>query len=281
MSFLYPTERQVCRTLLNAIATHPLIKDPQIFYPAVIGNRPITEPLKINKWRLFGGTELIEEGLTLAIFPTHSAFKVRSSSYTTGESDKSMEFGTTDYRSELGGSNVANSGGVLRLTIQLYYREPSLDVPIQIKSDLVSTNDITVNTPHGEQVQVTDEYTLKDLEDKTPYNVDRNVLDVQILPGEEVLRDYIPLLRLVVRDIQVLQPYYVRNPLITAVDYPTSNWLREGENLVFHTAYIMVEYDISEPGLRRPGVGFMGSPYQFPNPRNITVDDQRGDKYHL
>ena len=278
---LYPTERQVCRALLNAIATHPLIKDPGIYFPAVVGDRPVTEPVRITKWRLFGGVELIEEGLTLAVFPLHSSFKTTTALYTPSTKDKSMQFGHLDNRTELGASNIASQGGTLRIVVQLYIRETAFDAPIKIKSDVTNLSELTSIIPHGDQVQLTDEPQLEVLDDATSYAVDQNILDVQILPGEEILRDYIPLLRSVIRDIQVLRPFYIRNPCIHLVDYPTSNWIREGENIIFHTAYILVEYDISEPGIRSGYATHTEPVFTYPKPRIINVDDQRGDKYNL
>lgn len=277
------TERQLCRALLNAIATHPLIKDPGIFYPAIVGDRPLEDPIKIEKWRLFGGTELIEPGLTLSVFPFHSSYKNESASYSQSTSDKSLVFGGVKGRSELGRSNYSNVGGVIRLVVQLYYQEATFDAPIKIKSDLVTFSDITSITPHGEQVQFKESTAVKPLDDSTPYAVEENTLDVQILPGEEILRDYIPLLRHVIRDITELRPFSVRNPFIHVVDYPTSNWRRDGENLIFHTAYLVVEYDISEPGIRSGHVVFNPDQpvFSYPKPEHITVEDQRLDKYSL
>jgi hypothetical protein len=279
---LQVTERQLCRALINAIATHPLIKNPGIYYPAIVGDRVSTEPVRIEKWRLFGGIELIEPGLTLAVFPFHSSFKTTSASYSRSVTDKTMNFGDVGNRSELGRSNYSTVGGVIRIVIQLYYREASFDAPIKIKSDLVSFTDITSITPHGEHVQLGDELGTADLS-STEYAVEDHMLDVQILPGEEILRDYIPLLRYVIRDITELRPFSIRNPFVHVVDYPTSNWIREGENLIFHTAYIVVEYDISEPGIRSGNciIDPEQPVFSYPHPEFITVEDQRLDKYSL
>lgn len=275
MSGLYATERQVCRALLNAIATHPFIKNPQIYYPALVGDAPQTEPVKITGWRLFGGVELLNDGLTLAVFPYHSNYRLSTSNYSRYLSDKSMHFDDrNNLNASLGAVSEVGAAGTIRLVVQLYLRETTFNGPVQIRSDVVQNSDLTTYVPHGNLVQLTDEPQLRALDSTTPRQTQEHLLDVQILPGEEILRDYIPLLRNVVRDIPVLRPFYIRNPTIIFADYPTSNWIREGQNLIFHTAYIVVEYDVVEPPVQSAYVNTLPEPrYTFPKPQEVTVSD--------
>jgi hypothetical protein len=282
---LYATERQICRALINAISLHPLIKSPGIYFPAVLDDREAGREVKISNWRLFGGIELIEPGLTLAVYPYHSPYKTNTGTFSRSLTDKSVDFGDRGQRrlrDELGRSNKSGVGGTIRLVLQLYYQESSFNAPLQIKSDVVRQRDLTDVIPFGELIQLTDEVQLETLDEKVPFSTEENSLTVQILPGEEILKDYIPLLRHVVREIQVLNPFYVRNPVVLAADYPTSSWIREGVNLIFHTAYILVEYDITEPALSSGSAGYSSeSPYTYPKPTVVEVTDQRQDVYRI
>jgi hypothetical protein len=273
---LYASERQLCRALINAIATHPLIKEPGIYYPAIVGENPQTEPIRVSNWRLFGGLELIEPGLTLSVFPYHSGYKLKSGVYSRLLADKSLHFDEKHAASQLGSVSKAAAAATMRVIVQLYFQDTTFNAPIQIRSDLVTQSDLTTNIPHGDLVQITDEPQETLLDDQVYFQTEQSVLNVQILPGEEILRDYMPLLRYVVRDIPVLHPFYHRNPNILYVDYPTSNWIREGENLVFHTAYMCIEYDIQEPGINNPHVGALpNNPYKFPAPQVILVQEDK------
>jgi hypothetical protein len=100
------------------------------------------------------------------------------------------------------------------------------------------------------------------LADQLPLDrfVTENTIEVNVLPDEEVLRDWMAILRGVIRDLPVLYPFAMRNPNITLVEYQTSNWLKpEIQNLVFHSAYMVVEYDLFEPArtpdYRLPSIG--------------------------
>ena len=273
---LYASERQLCRALINAIATHPLIKEPGIYYPAIVGETAQTEPIRVSTWRLFGGLELIEPGLTLSVFPYHSGYKLKSAVYSRLIADKSLHFDEKHKAAQLGALGTAASAGTMRIIVQIYYQDTTFNAPIQIRSDLVSQSDLTTNIPHGELVQLKDEPQESVLDDRVYFQTEESVLNVQILPGEEILRDYMPLLRHVVRDLPILHPFYHRNPNILYVDYPTSNWIREGENLVFHTAYMCIEYDIQEPGINNPHVGALpNNPYKFPSPQVILIQEDK------
>jgi hypothetical protein len=273
---LYASERQLCRALLNAIATHPLIKNPGIYYPAIVNEATPTSQVLIQNWRLFGGLELIEPGLTLSVFPYHSGYKLSSGVYSRLIADKSMHFDEKHKSAQIGAVGQAAVAATIRLIVQLYYQDTVFNAPIQIKSDLVSQTDLTTNIPHGELVQITDEPQQSLLPDRVYFQTEQSVLNVQILPGEEILRDYMPLLRFVIRNIPILHPFYHRNPNILYVDYPTSNWIREGSNVVFHTAYMCIEYDIQEPGLNNSGTSALpDSPYTFPVPQVIITEDSK------
>jgi hypothetical protein len=91
--------------------------------------------------------------------------------------------------------------------------------------------------------------------------------EVQTLPGEEILTLWMDILKDVIRDIKFLRPYrQYRNPVIIESDYPTTSWLAQNPNLVFHTAYHVVEWTVAEPCREFP--------YEVPNINTINITNK-------
>lgn len=240
MNYIYPTERQVVRALLNAIATHPDVVNANVYYPLTVGDGGVVPKVPLISYRTFAGTEYIEDGLTLAIYPVYPAMGLgRAITYT------DMTLGSasnSNYRVE----------ATLRLVVHLYYREPTYNAPAVLYSDTASKyNDIINELPYGRKLQ----FKEKEVSDAVALNkqlplsafVKQQQLQINILPGEEILRDWMCILRAVIRDIPTLQPFAVRNPSIKLVEYETPNWQEPTKNLVFHSAYMVVEYKMYEP----------------------------------
>ena len=266
---LQATDRQVVIALLNAIATHPAIINSEIYEPAIKGSRTAPKKINIKAYRTFGGIELIEPGLTLAVYHLPSRYANIKGVITTTPQDKSLVFksytlGNTHEQGYL-------DSGVFRLVVQLYYLEPSFNAPLEITSTSFNDLDLYYTIPHGNLIQLDTLELEKPIKAPSePINIEgkiatENKITVTILPAEEILRDWLTLLRHVVRDLNCLKPFNVRQPTIVAVDYPSGNWIRNSENLVFHTAYLIVEYEIYEP---------RGLPHLvFPKPQsNIGIE---------
>jgi hypothetical protein len=252
MDLIFPTERQAVRALLNAVANHRDVKNAEVYFPVLVGDSAAPQKVPLVSFRTFGGTEYIEDGLTLAIYPV-----------TTG-----MGLGNAlVYRDRVLGNVVDPNYCVqakLKLVVQLFYRETTYNAPLKLYSDSSSlTKDIVRLLPYGELIKFKeDRLESTPLAEQLPLDrfVNENIIEVNVLPGEEVLRDWMAILRGVIRDLPLLQPFAMRNPNITLVEYQTSNWLKpEIQNLVFHSAYMVVEYDLFEPArcpdYRLPSIG--------------------------
>lgn len=251
ISTQHPDLYWIRRALLMALLTHPYVKDTSVTYPDV--NNRAVESLSIKRGRLFGGPELIEPGLTLAVYPYHSAFDPVQSSMT-GFRSQSILYPTDG--GTLGGTSRANkSRGFLaqvRLMVQLYLRDAIYNAPASISASYQDPEVDRSNNYYGYNFQFEDDRLegFDDLQDTKEFMVKSTKIPVQILPGEEILTQWLDILKYAIRDIKVLRPFMsVRNPVILTSDYPTSTWTTKSPNLVFHTAYHIVQFDIVEPEL--------------------------------
>lgn len=257
-NFIYPTERQVVRALANAIATHRDVVGSKVYFPFIEGDRNVTQRVPLTSVRTFAGTEYIEDGLTLAVYlPANDMGVGRAITYRDSHLGRPCD--NYDYLKEAD----------VRLIVQLYYREPSYNAPAAIESDRSTyLNEITKILPYGRYLQYkesapNEELAADSLQEQMRepgrHFIEEQKLVVNILPGEEILRDWMSIIRGVIRDLPELRPFAVRDPSILSVNYETPNW--EGNNktnLVFHTAYMVVTYKMFEP----PRV----SDFEFPQP---------------
>lgn len=275
-NYIYPTDRQFILALLNAIATHRDIKNPQIYKPVIVGGRIFPEdcePVRIEKFRTFGGLELIEaHKLTLAVYPMSSRYANIKGYITAPMGDKSIRFEPYTLGSPTQApTHKYAERAMFRVIVQLYYCDPDLDCPVGVTSYLHDYERTLYDVPHGRLVQYKDDLTDANEAEARLVREELarvNTLEVQVLPGEEILRDYISLLRGVLRDIHMVRPFAIRRPNILAVDYPSTNWVRDSENLVFHTAYIIAEYDLWEPPRH--------TDYTFPVVRKFDIEETYG-----
>lgn len=227
----YATDRQVCMAVLLAIQTHPLIQNPPVYNPATpVGTQP--EQIFIRKFRTYAGLELPEQGLTLSVFPT-GGFSNKTSA--------SIEFNTYTLGRPEPGEYQDRSR--FRLTIEATITESSFDVPLQVQYYIAPAQDM----PHGYAVQHVETSTQDVSLDPN------NSVEAYIVPAEEILRDYMTLIRSVIRDQYIFQPYKIRNPSILYTNYLTSNTIsqQEAQNLIFHRAHTVVEFDIFEFNIAR------------------------------
>lgn len=241
----------VRRALLMALLTHPYVKNTSVTYPEIGGRK--VEPIAIKRGRLFGGPELIESGLTLAVYPYHSAYDPVTST-PTGFRSQSILYPTDG--GTLGGvSRADKSQGFLaqmRFIVQLYLRDTVYNAPTTMKASFQEPEVDRDNDYYGYNYQYEDDRLpgFDPLQDTKEFLVDSTEISVQVLPGEEILTQWLDIIKYAIRNIKVLRPFMnVRNPIILTSDYPTSTWTTKPANLIFHTAYHIVQFDVVEPEL--------------------------------
>jgi hypothetical protein len=221
-----------------AIGTHPLVQNASIFNPAAPVDQP-PEPVRITKFRLYGGKELLTNELTLSLFPAPKDLG--------GGSGKYIQLAPQTL-----GPNYADgyADSMLgRFHLELCIRLPEFDAPVEINyqqiNNALNTWSPTDNLLYGDAAPV---YVQQQGLMSTT-----NTFSVTVLPAEELLRDWISVLRYVIRDIRHLRPYEVRNLQITDVVYDSSGIFDTDkvEALVFHRATIQFELRWSEGGFGR------------------------------
>ncbi len=232
----YATDRQLLLALLVGIASHPLIKDPPIYYPIQKKNKS-PEQVKISKFRAYAGRELLESKLTLSVF------------YRYKPSNKSgLEFAPYTLGNTEPG--VSLDKGLVRIVVQLSLQDTLFDQPYTLNYEEGYQHSET--DAHGRQINVKADNQNLIYSEVLDNFVSSNQLTVYVSPAEEVLRDYISLMRAVLRDQHVFNPYIQRNLSIKGVEYLTPEIFEDApENLVFHKSQIHIELDVYEPPTAR------------------------------
>lgn len=257
------------KAFLVSILNHPDVRESNVYYPSTDPNLA-PERITIERARLFGGIELIEPGLTLSVHPYHSGFDVK-------RGVAQNEVRTIDYsfaKRKQGYETIGNTQydkcyyACIRLFVQLFYRDPSLNIPTILKSEFIRENP-AIQKYHGFNENFVQGHHRDDvLREDTEgiYGIPEEFsIEVQTLPGEEILTLWMDIIKNVIRDIKFLRPYrQYRNPVILQSDYPTTSWLANSPNLVFHTAFHVVEFDVAEPSREFP--------YEVPNINTIKID---------
>lgn len=235
-----PTDRDLMAALLVAIGTHPLVQQAEVYNPAdPIDSRA---PIKISKFRLYGGKELISERLTLSLYPaTHNI----------GNSPGGRQAYLTSQPQGLGPGNAEGSSDTFltKFHLQLSYRVADFDTAHSISYyALPGAKDAWAPTDELLYQPTKNIYSKQYQSWPELYN-----FDVVVLPAEEVLKEWITILRYVIRDIRSLKPYQVRNPQISGVSYDSSGIFDKEsvEALVFHRATIQFELRYSEGNFDR------------------------------
>ncbi len=77
---------------------------------------------------------------------------------------------------------------------------------------------------------------------------DLKSIELAVLPAEEILKEWITLLRYAIRDISILQPWRVRNPQIVSVCYETAELFKKanGADAVLHSAWIKFKFSYTD-----------------------------------
>ena len=265
MNNIIPSLNNLLKAVCASIHTHPLIKDPPIYHSINNGEPP--QQIKINRYRTYGGMELINIGeLTCAVYPAYVP-RNNKTGHPTVERDMQKSIVYTPY--ELG--NISNQSSSLdkvkiNIVVELHYHEVAIGgnpvtVDFLASSPLVA--DVFNNTDpnsygcfyldknnhnhnqFSQSIETTD--TLAQQFSNQPNRIitpDSFLIDIN--PAEDMLRDYMELLRIVLNQTS-LNPFGVKHSYVKNIDFPTNNWLENRENVYFHMAYLILEVEMYLP----------------------------------
>jgi hypothetical protein len=237
-----PTDKDLCVALMVAIGTHPLVQNAVVYDPT----SPIDQktPVKITKFRLYGGKEILTDELTLSLFPAPRSLAGGGASSSSGH--------FLSVSTQTLGPNYGYEGSdsmVARFHLELSFRSPIFDIPVELSYKAMSNSkDSYGPTDNLLYSPTTSLYSCQ-------YDswLRESSFTVTVLPAEEILRDWVSILRYVIRDIRNLRPYELRNPQISAVHYDSSGIFDQDktEALVFHRATIEFQIRFSEGNFSR------------------------------
>jgi hypothetical protein len=222
-----PTARDIIHTSLAAIQSHPLIQNPPVYYPLTIRNKK-QEQIKIKTYRQYDGLELIQPGLTLSMFPSYT-----EGSYSVGLKPDAI------------GSKQGQASYKFRFA--LHYRDVALGQQTKVRY-YKALNYLPTFISHGEQVAL-DVYK-EDVQEISQRPVGKDQFILEVNPGEDILRDYLALLKIILDDIPRVLPWVFRT-YVLGYTFPTSSWIKKDEDLIFHYAYLDWELVGLSPGSLR------------------------------
>jgi hypothetical protein len=218
---LIPTDRDLIANIAIAIATHPLVRNSTIVNPIDGSN------VNIAKIKLYGGREITEPGLVLAVYPDMAAL---------GDGNGSGYL--REDQMALGAGNSRSSVPYLQahLVVQLNYLLTDFDRVIKTAY---------LEKEFGNYYLRSSEENIDDLVD---LKTQLKAIDLYVLPAEEILREWITLLRYVIRDIRFIHPFKIRNPQITSVEYSTAELFKKSNaaDVALHHAKIRFKFNYSD-----------------------------------
>lgn len=238
---VFPSFRQLIWSVVAGLSSHPRVLNPGIFFPVLEGES-ISDPeeILIERWRTYEGIEVQSPNLTCSVFPFSSSRKSSSGGGLTSASFEPYELGKGQRKA------------TYNLVVQLYYTGVSINNRIVIPYFVLKQNDNKHNyySPHGanffapENVNLKSRKELIDFHKEINYNKhnltnvkSREVL-VEINPAEEILREYVDLIRSVLDEMPFMLPWKIRSTEVTGYDFPTTSWSDDDPNIFYHTAYI-------------------------------------------
>lgn len=251
-----PTIRQLVHSALVFIASHPRIQNPGIYYP-IVGTGEEPQEIKITRWLESGGLVLNNPtpGLACAVYPAHSGRDSRRGGPATSveRTLASALYDTYTLGNKQGGVECAT----YRLIVELSFQDVSYTG---------QTFALKYSNSHPDMVAIShayrtlfhdDERFIPHLADPKDYGIPPEVgagifipseLEIEVNPGELVLREYMELMRLVINDLNVMRPFMTKPGQVTMVDLPTGNPLRRGTDIYFHMGYLVWEISMHVPG---------------------------------
>jgi hypothetical protein len=277
MNRIIPSLRQLCYGIIGSIASHPLIKNPPIYYPIVkAGLNP--EQIVIKKYRTYGGMEILNVGdLCCAVYPSYVPRHPKTG-HPSAERDNQKSLSYTPY--EIGNSrNGASEKVKVNMIIELHYGDVAItENPITVDyleavpllGDHINgiserqfgifhiQKEANFGQPISTEGRLRKEFEALTGIDQPKYIVPGQVL-VDINPGEEILRDYMELLRIVLNQSDLL-PFNVSSKYVRSIDFPTTSWLETSPNVFFHCAYLVWELEMYVPATN----------YLFSSPESVS-----------
>lgn len=254
MHRVFPTVRQLVLATIAGIASHPRIKKPEIYYPVADFGQP-PEEVKIQRYRTYDGIELQEPGLTCAVYPLYSSRTLKTAASSKG-TNKSVWF--EPYTLGSGTDASSNYIATYSLIVQLYYQDMSINQTMQLPFNTLFSP-LGLPVQHGytstADVAASGPLTSPPLNDNLNNNLrafsgayfQQDEITVEINPGEEIMREYLDLLRVVLDDMPTLRPLAVRSSSVKLFDFPTTSWNRENTDIYFHTAWLLWELSLFPP----------------------------------
>lgn len=226
-----PTVKELVYSIISVIHRHPLIQNPIVTHPIPNADGKL-EPVHVQRYRSYDGLELIEPGLTIAVFP-HFRSHTASSAYNKTESQASVVF--DDYEMGFKNSRYQYSAEYTFI-IALYYQEVAIN---EIKDQVYYTDRLNrVTTVGKEPLQQRGSVLIKPSE-----------FQVEINPAEDILRDYLDVLRLVLEESTAkgMFPWRTRGSQVRSFDFPTTSWSKESADIYFHKAFLTWELSMYVP----------------------------------
>lgn len=232
-----PSLRQLIWSIIVGLKCHPKLSDPPVYYPLIrFGNEP--QQIFITKWKDFDGGEFVNNSLTCSIFPKYT--------------NKSLTSNTGDVKS-VTIEPYELSRGLYKVTynliIQLHYQDIAINNFKTLKYYILDSPQGLI-TPHGLNFYMDDSDKFTDGQHLRRYNeriapmvdqikqIRQFELDVEINPAEEILRDYMDLLRVCLDEIYQIVPWSIKSAKVVGYDFPSSSWQSQETNIIFHTAYL-------------------------------------------
>jgi hypothetical protein len=263
MSIYIPSNRNLCYSIIGAIASHALIQNPPIYYPVTLPGQN-KQQIKINKYRTYGGIELMNvtnSNLTCAVYPAYVPRNVRSGHPTT-ERDNQKSISYTPY--EFGKSSPTNDVKEkvnYKFIVELHYHDVAIGngthtINFAKANPFISSvfgniapdnfSYLYTDKSGGFNESIHNSTVDRFVSNNSDSSISFSSLNVDINPGEEILRDYMELLRIVLNQTK-LQPFGARNLIVRNIDFPTSNWLEDSKNVYFHLAYLTLDVELYLP----------------------------------
>lgn len=232
MTLYIPTIRNIINSTVVAINEHELIKNPPIYYPIPDSNGN-EEQIKVARYRNFDGQELVEPGLTISVFPSRKAasgsLPVQFKPYTLGSKEGGFQYEVT-----------------LRLAVSVHYQDVALEQNSIFSYTVSSDNYKVINHDN-----VTKKGAKKILKNLNENFTQQKTIAVEINPGEEIIRDYLFLLKYVLDANTLLLPWSIKSSEIESIDLPTTEWDKTSTNIYFHYGYLVWNLTLYLPGSLR------------------------------
>ena len=230
----FPTTRYLIYELLSHIKNHPLIKNPVVYTPSV--EKEEQTLVHVDRYRSYDGHEYTEPGLTVSVFPAYS-------SHTFSSGFRSNLFNSVKFtQSTLGSTQAYDSyqDCTYNIAVALQYQATAINETIKVRyTPVTNKNPIEIDS-------------VQALLSEYDNSINSEMFEVEINYAEDILRDYLDVLRFVLIDFTPRNTLSVKSLEIESYDFPTTSWDKESEQIYFHYAYLMVKVKLIAPNSYSP-----------------------------